>query len=182
MHDWYMDERHVAAIQRAACAKKRFRALEVGAFHGFSTCALLHAAMEGLIEELHVCDPVITAQLKRRIQASGVAVTLHECKSVELLSRDCDWDFVVVDGDHSLTTCVEEARLLLAAGVPEVFAHDTAHMEGPAALKAAFIADGRYACAEDAALRVGERTHRGLFHATLKPPAGGASEARRPAR
>ncbi len=165
-HPYNMDLRHVRMIHNALLLERRRRVLEIGAFIGYSTCALLDAAARGAVEEAHVCDVQVTSQLRTVFEHyPTVKPVVHARSSVDLLKEDPGWDLVVIDGDHSMETVTREAELLLAADVPEVFAHDTGNMAGPMALKRMFAADGRYRCWEDAAPRVGERTERGLFYA-----------------
>src|SRR5207253_2936601 len=78
-------------------------------------------------------------------------------------ARDCAFDLVIVDGNHAEDVVAEETRLLLAAGVKAVFAHDTSPAAitkhkvplGPSRLTAAFRGDPRYRFCEDSAYRTG---------------------------
>lgn len=165
--EWEMDARHTAWIGRTAMSGRFRRVLEVGTFQGFSTRPLLEAVKAGAVDELHLCDPVVTGQLRELVASFdlGSKVTLHERRSVDLLTEDAAFSLVVIDGDHSIENVTEEARLLLAAGVRSIFAHDTAIAGwGPERLKAEFIQAGYFAF-EDAENRPDERTARGLLWA-----------------
>lgn len=165
-HHYYMDARHVGWIHSELSTGRYRRCLEIGSYHGYSTCAFLDAVRRGWVDEFHVCEPRVTAELVRTVNHYGVKVVVHEERSVDLLRRDAAWDLVLVDGDHSAKTVQEETQLLL--GVTAVFAHDSKGLlgcDGPPKLVEAFEQDPRYWSTEDSAFRVGERTERGLFFA-----------------
>ncbi len=178
-HQYYADARHVRMIRDELATRNHRRVLEIGCFHGYSSCAFLEAMADGDVDEVHLCDVNVRDELKRSIQHYGVSdkVTSHSCSSLILLERE-RFDLVFVDGDHGEPTVSKEATLLLRAVTPTVFAHDTgfaAHtkygtMRGPAILAKMFRSDTRYACYEDCEARPGERTDRGLFLARLKRP------------
>lgn len=180
-HRYNTDLRHVRLIHDDLMSGKFNRVLEIGSFLGFSTCAFLDALKRGAIRELHICDIMPQPQLLAAIKFYGLEgrVVIHRERSTELLARDRAWDFVFVDGDHSIDNCRREAELLLAMEVPVVYAHDTAgHMfepwktwstlEGPPELARMFRADPRYVCSEDCSMRTNEFTQRGLFRAVLR--------------
>jgi len=167
---WYIDQRHRDWLQGVLMSGRFRRVLEIGCFHGYSTVAFLEALKAGAVDEVHLCDTTITEQLERVLTHYNLpGVVVHHCRSVELLARE-SFDFVFVDGDHGAETCKEEARLLIAAQARVVMAHDTSVAplfplcDGPQHLKQAFQAAG-YGCLEDAVLREGEHTERGMFFA-----------------
>lgn len=165
--EWEMDERHTAWIGRTAMSGRFKRVLEIGCYLGFSTRPLLEAVKAGAVDELHLCDPQVTGQLRDLVASFdlGSKVTIHARRSVDLLAEDAAWDLTIVDGDHSIQNVTEEARLLLAANVRAIFAHDVAaETWGPVRLKQAFVESGYHWC-EDAEHREGEATYRGLFFA-----------------
>lgn len=170
-HQWAIDARHRDWLRAELMTGKHWRVLEIGSHRGYSTQAFLDALQAGAVDEVHLCEPAPTPELLALI-ADRPGVTLHRCRSIELLSKDCRWDLVFVDGNHSARVVTAEARLLLSARVPTVFAHDTSSAgrfpkcDGPALLKEAFIKAG-YHCVEDAEFRPGERTDRGMMLATL---------------
>lgn len=168
-HRWAIDARHRDWLRAELMTGKHRRVLEIGSCHGYSTTAFLDALKAGAVDEVHLCEPSPTPELLALIE--GKPVILHRCRSVDLLAKDCRWDLVFIDGDHSTRTVTKEAELLIVARVPAVFAHDTAaagrypRCEGPAILRDAFTAAG-YRCVEDAEFRPGERTDRGMLLAT----------------
>jgi len=169
------DTRHIRWLHEVLTAGRFRRVLEIGCFEGRSTTALLDAGRAGRVDEVHLCEPNPRAGLQRVLTRfePGVRVTLHCEPSEAVLGRDGRWDLVYVDGDHTVATVRAETALLLRAGVPAVFAHDTsahgrhAHCEGPQFLKAAFQAAG-YWTLEDSLFRPGEQTDRGMFFATSR--------------
>jgi len=169
---WYIDERHRNWL-RAVLLSGRFpRVLEIGCHHGFSTAAFLDACRARKVGEVHLCEPNVTPELEALLTRYdlGDRVKLHRLPSVELLARDVAFDLVFVDGDHRAHYVEAETAFLLGANVRAVFAHDTSaagrypEIDGPQHLKAAFQRAG-YHCLEDAVLRPGERTDRGMFFA-----------------
>lgn len=166
-HAWNADCRHVDWLKAELLSGRHRRVLEIGSFRGWSTRAFLSALAVGAVDEVHLCEPRPTTELESLL--AGRQVTLHQRRSVDLLADDGAWDLAFVDGDHSLANVAEETRLLLAARVPALFAHDTAAVaipdcEGPAHLKQA-LADAGYHVYEDAVDRPGERTWRGMTFA-----------------
>lgn len=173
-----IDVRHREWIKSVLMTGQCRRVLEIGCYHGMSTRVFIEALQAGKVDEVHLCEPNVTPALERLI-AGVPGVTLHRCRSVDLLARDARFDLVFVDGDHRTENCRAEARLLIAARVPVIFAHDTnctqspyakdyKDCEGPQLFRAAFRRAG-YRCVEDCEVRPGERTDRGMLLATLKP-------------
>lgn len=170
---FHIDVRHRDWLRSVLMSGRFRRVLEIGCYRGYSTHAFIDALAAGKVEEVHLCDPTIRREV--RVLANRPGVHLHECTSLDLLSADAAWDLVFVDGDHSPETCQREAELLIAAGVPAVFAHDTRATEspdaaeytgcdGPQYLREALVAAG-YLVTEDAERRPGERTDRGMMFA-----------------
>lgn len=166
-----IDRIHCLWLAETLMSGRFRRVLEIGCFQGYSTQAFLHAAAQGKVGEVHLCDPNPQPRLFDKI--SGLEnVTLNEVKSVDLLSKDCDWDLVFIDGDHSLENCRKEAQLLLDAKVPAIFAHDTCAIgewvpgadEGPSLIRARFV-NANYFNFEDAKTRQSMWTERGMFWA-----------------
>lgn len=178
-HRYYADLTHVRMIYDELRGGSYGRVLEIGCFHGYSTSAFLAAAKAAHVAEAHLCEPEPTAELQQVINHYGLAgsrLTVHRCKSLELLQRDQHWDLVFVDGDHTEENCVAEAEALIAAGVRTIIAHDTAAdpekypgCQGPAIFKR-LLKQAGYLISEDAEPRPGERTERGLMIAKLPRP------------
>ncbi len=178
-HRWALDLRHVRMIHDEACSGAYGRVLEIGCFQGYSSTALLAACKAAHVGEVHLCEPYPTAELEKVIAHYNIDKTrvyLHRCTSLELLQRDSGFDLVFIDGDHEEATVAEELRLLIAAGVRCIFAHDTADAshdlyqtpKGPR-LVAPTLAAAGYVVTEDSEFREGERTERGLVKAILPP-------------
>lgn len=175
---WEIDDRHLRWI-RATITPGRFdRVLEVGCHRGSSTRVLLDALQSKDVGRLHLCDTAATPELYRVIDHYGtdpltrMYVHVHQRPSTEILAPDPPYDLVVLDGDHSAHTVLQEAELIIRSGVRAVFAHDTAasreypNCDGPVLLKGLLQAAGYY-CLEDSVSRPGELTHRGLLFASL---------------
>lgn len=166
---WAIDARHRDWIRNELLTGRHRRVLEIGSHKGYSTQAFLDALQAGAIDELHLCEPSPTPELLSLI--AGTPAVLHRCSSLELLAKDCRWDLVFADGDHSAATVRPEATLLLAAKVPAVFAHDVATddrypgCEGARLYRELFERAG-YHVVEDSRQRPGERTDRGMMLAT----------------
>jgi len=165
-----MDYRHVQAIHWLLLTYKPASVLEIGCFHGYSTTAVLDASRQFPLD-VHLCDIVITPELRQLIADYDAAPMIHQCPSVAAIPRaSCQW--AIVDGDHALPTVSREVELL--ADTATVIAHDTnvatalgwVGFDGAEHLKRHYQADGRYRCYEDCQVRPGEWTERGFFVAT----------------
>lgn len=146
------------------------KCLEIGSHKGTSLCTFLEAKQAGKIQELHVAEPVILHELLRVV--GGISVTYHR-RGVDALRTVPGFDFVHVDGDHTLKVVREEIDEILKAGVPTIMAHDTNSTaigvglcEGAHLLKQTFMTHPDFYCLEDNMLRENEITHRGMFFAT----------------
>src|SRR5262249_2650175 len=83
------------------------------------------------------------------------------------------YDFVFIDGDHSLDAGIIETDAMLEIRPLCIMAHDTSTSvakpgtaDGPAHLKQTFQTHPDYFCLEDNRQRSGEVTWRGMFLAT----------------
>lgn len=167
---WHMDRRHVQWLHAVLMSGQFARCLEIGSYQGYSTTAFLEAAKAGMIERLEICDPWVQPHLETTVASYGLGSRFHwhRCPSLEVLRDQPDYDLVCVDGDHSVETTAAELELILARGVPNVFAHDTSgdfNLPGPQQIKVGLERAG-YLCLEDNVDRPGEGTARGLFFAT----------------
>lgn len=119
----FIDAHHLQmldAIVRKYCPKV---VMEIGSHKGVSTQPLLNALGEGIIEQLHIIEPVPTPELLARIKACPASgkVRLHTRPSWEL-SIPCD--FVFIDGDHRWPALADLA-MCLAHNTPIIAMHDT---------------------------------------------------------
>lgn len=183
--EWAIDARHRDWIRIELLTGRHRRVLEIGSHRGYSTRAFLDALAAGAIDELHLCEPHPTPELLELI--AGTPAVLHRCSSLELLRKDCRWDLVFADGDHSAAVVEQEAKLLLASHVPAVFAHDVAsgdrypNCAGARLYRELFEVAG-YHVVEDSRQRPGERTDRGMMLACLSRESATAAKSAAPAR
>lgn len=170
-----LDVRHVALLREIVDVAGFKRILEIGCFNGASTAAFLTALDAGSDFALHLCDTQFRPALRGAIANCRISerITLHERSSLDVI--DDSFDFIFVDGDHSLPHVTEEVRLLLAHRIPTIVAHDTRSTdagipdcEGAALLGETFRHNHDYQWCEDAKHRIGEATHRGLFFCTRR--------------
>jgi hypothetical protein len=173
-HDlkWAMDELHIEWLREILGFGFK-RTLEIGSYNGSSLTAFLDAKSCGDVTEVHVCDVHVRQPLLHVIAASEIEVILHQRRSVDLLTEDSNFEFVLVDGDHSIENVRKEMTLLLASGVESIFVHDTTarvakypHVEGSEIAKTMLMGSPAYYCLEDSIPRPGMATDRGALFAT----------------
>ncbi len=173
--DMAMDPRHVFIVHEILKAWRFKNALELGSFCGASSTAFVEAINSGSQMVATFCDTSPTASLwdvvGNCIDPARARVTKDP--SYQVLEADEDFDFVLVDADHTLAGVLPELHRLIVRKPLCVMAHDTSatangyqHAEGAELLKRAFLLHPEYRCIEDAERRDGEQTHRGLFFAT----------------
>lgn len=168
-----MDVRHLCILSDLAGLGWN-HGLEVGTWTGCSAAMLLH----GYFELLDLNDTRITQDLQDIVEFFDIyPVTLHECRSVDLLAntKPGTYDFILLDGDHSLETGIAEAAEMIRLQPRLIVAHDPRsasvgfeNCEGPAHLEAELIRDG-WTVFVDAKDRPGEVTKRGFLAATKDP-------------
>lgn len=159
----WMDARHVLFLYNTLMVGKFKCVLEIGCYNGSSTSAMVQALADGSDFELHLCDiefrPILLQLLSRMVKRP----ILHKCRGAEIIGSD--FDFVIVDGDHSLPVVSEEVALLLKAGTPTIAAHDITHMGdgyAGASYLASTLKEHGYLSIEDSRVRPGEWTERGF--------------------
>lgn len=174
-----IDERHVHTIFDVLMAGRFKSACELGSFDGASTVAFVEAHNRGNLERFIACDVMLSQSLSSVLaNRNSPRVSYTNTKSWELLAREGDafeYDCIFVDANHDLESVTKELDQILKRLPRCIMAHDTnaTRMGYPAAEGAAHLADTirkhpayRGKCLEDAVVRDGEETHRGLFFAT----------------
>lgn len=104
--------------------------LEIGCLRGYSTCAFLEALKRGASFSYTICDieprPGFTELIG---SCAGIgAINLVRQPSLEAIGPE--FDFVFVDGDHSIAYVRREIARLLEVHTPTILAHDT-YIEDP---------------------------------------------------
>lgn len=170
-----IDRRHIYTIHEILSAWPFQRALEIGCWRGASSTAFIQAINRGATQRATLCDRLIQQQVRR------VANTCHqkdkivvvEMQSWDLLDTPVAFDFILVDGNHTIEAVTPELERLMKRKPACVMAHDTnatkagyEQAEGAAMLAEAFRALPEYQTIEDCVDRPGEETKRGLFCAT----------------
>ncbi len=170
-----MDKRHIYLMHDILCHWPFESALEIGSFVGASGTAFVEAINKGAAMQAMFCDITLMPNLHKVLGncKDQSRVETHRGKSVEALGSERYFDFVFVDGDHSLEGVKPEIEHLMRRRPLCVMGHDTNNTaigypmsEGALALKKKFLADAEYLCLEDKTKRDGEWTERGLFFAT----------------
>lgn len=177
-----IDPTHLRMIRDELMSGRYGRVLEVGCWHGYSTCAFLDAYRAGQVGEVHLCEPYPQPELRRVIDYHAAdqisyRVTLHERTSYDLLTADANFDLAFLDGDHGEAAVRDEAYRLAQAGCRTIFAHDVSPAShdvygtdpGPQCLPALLGSMG-YDVTVDDRQRPGERTERGLLKAVRRKP------------
>jgi len=166
-----IDVRHACMLYDFLVSMKFKKVLEVGCFRGASTTAFIEASKLCPEMEIHLCDTCIRPEVRKLIEGK-TGIVVHEEMSSRVLSKEKGFDFVFVDGNHTMSIVSEEVYVLLEQKVPCVAAHDTSaqacwgqEFDGSTFIKVAFQA-APYYCIEDNAFRDGELTHRGMLFAT----------------
>jgi hypothetical protein len=164
-----MDRRHVDYLLFVLSHGNFCQCLEIGCHMGYSTTAFLAAAESGAIFDLSLCDIHFTdnvLKLSSMMRAHGMNVSELQKPSTEIISWQ--YDFIVVDGDHSLENCRREFALLDKIR-PTLFLHDTnsakmgiPNCEGPSYMLEMARDWGRHHIIEDKKRRDGELTDRGM--------------------
>lgn len=169
---WVTDARHLNWMLNIIMRWPFRQTLEIGCWKGESSKVFVEAIRQGHQLHANFCDICITEGVRNVLNGVPRCV-VHEALSTELLRSPKEFDFVFVDGNHSLKEVSEETRLLLIRRPLCVMAHDTTSCiagypgcEGPQYLKRSFMTAQGYYCLEDAQLRIGECTQRGMFFAT----------------
>jgi hypothetical protein len=168
--EWGMDERHIYWMADVLSTGHHRSALEIGPLHGATSTAFIEAINAGKLDSVTFVDMVITPELEKLVSTCRhpERVEMLQGDSIAVMSSGRKWDFVLVDGDHSLTQVAPEVDQLLLMRPLTVMAHDTGLEDttGPSYLKHTFQVLPEYYCLEENMRREKERTYRGLFLAT----------------
>jgi hypothetical protein len=172
-HAWSIDERHARILHQIVRACPFRRVLECGCFQGGSAIAFVAALEQGCEFDLTLCDVSITPGLRQLVAACSRAdrITLTERPSWEVI--DASYDFVFIDADHAFPGAGRDLAAVLKADVATVALHDTQASaagypgcEGAELLGTVYRRLAGWRHVEDALVRAGERTNRGLLVAT----------------
>lgn len=117
--------------------------LEIGCYNGYSTLGFLQALQDGAQFQFTSCDIKPAPHVAAMVDPYGVLIRAPSAKVIR-----SDFDFIFVDGNHSLSVVAEEIKLLLQYQTKTILAHDT-FLEGPifdgaALLRLTFTAHRRY--------------------------------------
>lgn len=169
----WMDARHVKFIYDLCMAYNFKSVLEIGAYMGWSTSALIQAIREGKKFELTVAEVNIQPSLKKLLMENGKLQALFNGNSLDAMKRGKNEALIVVDGDHRIDQVSREVGYLLLNETPTVLAHDVSgareEFAGAAFLGKVFRAHPAYKTLTDDRWRPGEWTERGFLFATRLP-------------
>jgi hypothetical protein len=97
--------------------------LEIGCLNGYSTSAFITALKNRAEFDFTICDKRMDRDVIRLAKSSPKEVSIKECRSVEVI--DPSFDFIFVDGDHTISSVGPEIKLLLESETKSILAHDT---------------------------------------------------------
>lgn len=129
-------ERHAWLMYGLCKWTQARRAVEIGAFHGFTSVFIAKALKENGGGRLTIYDDFSLqndcATLHNNLQRAGVAdiVTIKAVDSQKVQRID-PVDFAFIDGNHSLEGCLHDCNLAIEAGAKCVAIHDTVGWWGP---------------------------------------------------
>ncbi|MEQ1726361.1 MAG: class I SAM-dependent methyltransferase [Sphingopyxis sp.] len=116
-HNWYVDERYplmgfisrdeAAILHNMALGFAGKRALEIGCWHGWSTCHLTLGGVALDVIDPKLCDPAHEAEIRNMLACAGTSSTvrLHGGSSPAMIAELAaaghgPWALFFVDGDH----------------------------------------------------------------------------------
>ena len=98
--------------------------LEIGCLRGYSSCAFLEALNQGEDFQYTICDPSPRLDMKLfDLCEKKDHITLIKKPSLEVIKPG--YDFIFIDGDHSIQYVPLELMLLLNINAETMLAHDT---------------------------------------------------------
>lgn len=95
--------------------------LEIGCFQGYSTHSFISALNDGAKFDFTICDVNIQQSVENLIKNLNIKKEKKESKFV----INKNFDFIFVDGNHSLCSVAEELDLILKFKTKTILAHDT---------------------------------------------------------
>ena len=175
---WLTDLRHIEVIYEFLMANDFTRVAEIGSYSGLSTAAFIEALNQGKNFKLHIAEPNPTRQLEALLSMCKKPdiVVLHVKTGEHLLEHWTGFDFVFIDGNHSIDAAGAELLMVLRNEIPTVMAHDTnltsldSNYDGKGAelLGRVLKSHKDYYWVEDKEKRPDEHTERGLFFASKR--------------
>jgi len=165
----YMDELHVLLLHELAMAVCLHHVIEVGCWDGFSTSAFVAAQRAAMPMQLTCVDVNIRPKLFETLKKSPGQWRAWQTYSANALRQSEMYDVAVIDGDHSLSTVQEEARIVLGRNTGTIILHDAGRERGcpgPQWFRDVLDHDFRYKVLVDEKPREGMATDRGLLLAT----------------
>lgn len=180
-----MDARHICILRDILLAGCRVmgnwsagirHTLEIGVWKGACSSVFVQFKQAGFIDAVSFCDVGFTDEWRDVVSPiMGENTNILHCRGVEALRGPEHYDLILVDGDHSLETGIEETRELLRRQPRIILAHDVrSHYvgyddcEGPAYMLEALEQDGWTVFVDDLD-RATENTKRGFMAATKDP-------------
>ncbi len=180
-----MDQRHVFILYDILRAWPFQSALELGSYCGASSTAFVEAINRGSPMQATFCDTQVTDSLMAVLQNCTYQERIG-CATIpswEVLKKEYDFDFVLVDACHDLISVGWEIEQLQRRRPLCIMGHDTSatmngyeKCEGAQKLRGIFGGCEGYWSLEDNAKREGEKTERGLFFATTNRELFGLAE------
>lgn len=159
-----MDLRHIRLLYELLAAIKPEVAVEVGVCYGASLTAFRMAFAQRHVKKVIAIDP------DPHNVANDLYMEIRHGLSQEILPT-LNFDFVFLDGDHSVEQAYREAPIINAKRPRVVCAHDTTALiagytccPGPQHMKRWLQTNG-YFILEDSMVRENERTNRGFLAA-----------------
>jgi hypothetical protein len=103
--------------------------LEIGCLRGYSSCAFIEALNQGCDFHYTICDPAPRMDMKLLDLCNKKNnITFLKKPSLEVIQPG--FDFIFIDGDHSVKYVAAELMLLTKVGAETMLAHDT-YLEVP---------------------------------------------------
>jgi hypothetical protein len=169
-----MDLTHIRMLYQILKLGKFENVCEVGSFDGASAIAFIQALNDEYIQSVTFCDlefqPRFLNVMGKAIHPNKITISKQ---SSHITLNSTEFDFVLIDGDHSLKNVEREVNLMLKNNIKHIAAHDSnsthvgfGECEGARMLKNTYQKLAIFETVEDCISRLGERTDRGFFFAS----------------